>query len=147
MKKMCIIICLVMSLSLLPVFSNITEAKTVKKSGWYETAAVKKNYSGYSMGVLKKFKLRGRKLITYGGFAYSNNSGAYKRLKAKKRVFKLSSKCKYIFTAFPSKYNKRVSKKKLFKRVRKSMKRRTTSEGIYIRVKNGKVTRIDYGQI
>ncbi len=139
MKKLSFIICLVLVFTL--AFASVgVSAKTVKKSGWYSAAAVKKaSYQG--LPGVKKFKIRGNKLITYGRF-YKG----FKKLKAQKRVFKLSSRCKYVFTAVPSTYDKKVSKHTLFNKLRKTMKRNITAEGIYIHVKGGKVVRINYGQ-
>ena len=70
-----------------------------------------------------------------------------KKLQPKRRVFKLSPKCKYYENRFPEKYSVRLSKSTFFKRVKKRMKNDIIVEGIYIEVKHGRIVSLRYGQI
>ena len=146
MKKRSFIICLTMALALLSFCPTNAQAKVVKKAGWYEAAAIKKDHSKYAYGVeLKKFKLKGNKLITYGGFYYSNKSVWLKKLKQKKRVFRFASNC--IYYSFNWKIKRYTTRKKLFKKIKSRMNARTTSEGLSLKVRNGKVVEVSLGQM
>ena len=146
MKKRSFIICLTMALALLSFCPTNAQAKVVKKAGWYEAAAIKKDHYNYARGLeLKKFKLKGNKLVTYGGFYYSNKSVSLKQLKQKKRVFKFASNC--VYYSFNWKYKRYTTRKKLFKKIKRGMNAKTTSMGVSLRVKNGKVVEVSLGQM
>ena len=142
MKKRSLIICLVMALGVLSFCPVNTQAKTVKKGGTYETTAVRK--AKFTSVVLKKYKVRGRKLITYGKFYYMNSSGTFKTLKAKKRVFKISSSC--VYKVSNGLNPRRSTRKTVFKKLKRAMKK-NAGDGLTIKVRNGKAVLIQYGQI
>lgn len=136
---------IILIISVVAINPDVIEAKRVKKSGWYSTAATKKNTDkGIDLPFLKKYKLKGKTLITYGSFFYYKRKWNDKIIKAKKRTFRISSKCKYY--EYHNAGNVRLSKQQLFKKVRQSMKRKYIVEGIDIRVKNRKVVKMFFGQ-
>ena len=145
MKKMIILVLsIVLVLSVFTISDNTVSAKTVKKKGVYTTATVKNSSSmmGYSRPLIKKIKVSGNKITTYGSFYYGkNNTAVAKKIKRKKRTFKIAKTCKYVLGAAPARVQ-RVSKKSLISRVKRNIKSNIDCENLELTVKNGKVIKM-----
>ena len=153
MKKIVhIALCLSLILSIIAIYDNTVSAKTIKKKGYYHTAAVKNwNNSDYGGGpVLKKYKFKGNKITTYGSFAYSKKAKAYykntKKLKKKKRTFKISPKCVYKSGAWTPGGEHSVTKKAFKSELKMYMDWNTPCADFEIVVKNGVVVKMLLGQ-
>lgn len=150
MKKTRYIVCLILVASL-AIGGTKLSAKTIRKSGCYHTAAVKnwKN-SEYNLGpVLKKVKFKGNKVITYGSYNYrkkTNNYSGQKKLKKKKRTFKIASNCVYREGAWTPGGEHSVTKKHFKNELKKYMKWNTPCADFEIVVKKGKVVKMLLGQ-
>ena len=85
------------------------------------------------------------KLITYGSFMYrKTDKGASKIIKAKKRTFIISKKCKFYDRCWEGKKKKKISRAKAFAKFKK-IKKMSLNE-CELKVKNGKVTVIKFGR-
>lgn len=85
------------------------------------------------------------KLITYGSFMYrKTDKGASKIIKAKKRTFTISKKCKFYDRCWEGKKKKKISRSKAFAKFKKIKK--TSLNECELKVKNGKVTVIKFGR-
>lgn len=85
------------------------------------------------------------KIVTYGSFMYrKTDKGASKIIKAKKRTFIISKKCKFYDRCWEGKKKKKISRAKAFKKFKK-IKKMSLNECEF-KVKNGKVTVIKFGR-
>ena len=86
------------------------------------------------------------KLITYGSFMYrKTDKGASKVIKATKRTFTISKKCKFYDKCWEvKKKKKKISRTKAFNKF-KSLKKKSLN-CCEFRVKNGKVVVIKFGR-
>lgn len=83
------------------------------------------------------------KVITYGSFMYrKTDKGASKKIKAKKRTFIISKKCKFYDNSWAKK--KKISRTKAFKKFKKIKK--TSWDNCEFVVKNGKVVVLKFGK-
>lgn len=84
------------------------------------------------------------KLVTYGSFMYRKTDlGASKTIKAKKRTFIISKKCKFYDKCWTKK-SKKISRAKAFKKFEK-IKKHSLNECELV-VKGGKVVKIKFGR-
>ncbi len=86
------------------------------------------------------------KIITYGSFMYrKTDKGASKIIKAKKRTFIITKKCKFYDKCWEGKKKqKKISRAKAFKKFKKIPK--TSLNECEFKVKNGKVSVIKFGR-
>ncbi|MCR5430135.1 MAG: hypothetical protein K6E58_02765 [Eubacterium sp.] len=85
------------------------------------------------------------KIITYGTFSYrKTDKGASKTLKAKKRTFVITKKCKFYDRCWEGKKPKKISRSKAFAKFKKIKK--TSLNECEFKVKNGKVVQIKFGR-
>ena len=85
------------------------------------------------------------KLVTYGSFMYrKTDKGASKIIKAKKRTFTISKKCKFYDRCWEGKKKKKISRAKAFGKFKKIKK--TSLNECEFKVKNGKVVVIKFGR-
>ncbi len=86
------------------------------------------------------------KIVTYGSYMYrKTDKGASKIIKAKKRTFVISKKCKFYDRCWMyGKKKKKISKAKAFAKFKK-IKKYSLNECEF-KVKNGKVTVIKFGR-
>ena len=85
------------------------------------------------------------KIVTYGSFMYrKKDKGASRIIKAKKRTFIISKKCKFYDRCWEGKKKKKISRAKAFAKFKK-IKKMSLNECEF-KVKNGKVTVIKFGR-
>ena len=83
------------------------------------------------------------KIITYGSFMYrKKDKGASKIIKAKKRTFIISKKCKFYDNSWSKK--KKIKREKAFKKFQK-IKKKSWDNCEFV-VKNGKVVVLKFGK-
>ena len=126
--------------------SSDVYAKNAKKDGYYSTV-IQSNKPTYDYEYIKKVKVYKNKIITYGSFCYGNKIWSGKRIKEKKRKFKLSKKCKYIDGyGVPGGYHK-ISKKEAMSYFKGNLYYPYDSPiRCIIKVKKGKVVKLMFGQ-
>lgn len=145
-KILCLLIMVVLTVSFTITDSNV-QASRVKKDGYYYTIAQKKTPKSiirvnYGKLYLKKVSYKGNKIVDYGNFDYKKNlnNEKWKRLKPKKRVFRIASNCKCY------NYSEKMSKRKFLKELKDMSKALDSCIGLIIYVKKGKVIEMKYEQ-
>lgn len=122
------------------LYSKTAMAKS-KKGVYYSTLTGKKKDT-YSDQNIKRFSMKGNKLIVYGNFAYAKsqnkfNEGKTTKLKYKKRIFYLKSRCK-MFSAGGEGRPQKLTRSAFLK-----LARYYNGLGLIITVdKNGRVTKL-----
>lgn len=126
--------------------SSAKQAETVKKSGNYYTI-VQVNEPSYGGAYIKKVKVKGNKITTYGSFFTGKEAldGRGKKMKIKKRTFKLSKKCKFIDGYNVPGGEKKISKKNALKKLKEKIYVDSPTCCVF-KVKKGKVVKIMFGQ-
>ena len=141
-------LCIVLIMTAIFSLDNKVSAKTVTKSGYYSTGLTAKG-SAWHKDYIKKVVFKKKKIITYGSFYYTKKPiGGGKYLKVKKRTFKISPKCKYVFIdSFPEdkKYSQKLTKSKIKKMMNQGIKNGEPINYCYFVVKKGKLVRILVG--
>lgn len=129
------------------------QAKTVKKDGSYYTWARTSGVDEYNLGLdyhLKKAIFKGNKVTTYGNFVLQKKLSVSpddgKKIKAKKRTFKIAKSCTY-WDGFgvPDDLTK-LTKKQFIKRLQGSLGYEETATCFVVQVKHGKVVKMLLGQ-
>ncbi len=145
-KILCLLIIMTVITSFAIPASNV-QAERVKKAGYYYTLAQQKTPKAiirinYGKLYLKKIRIKGNKIVDYGNFDYKKtlNKRKWKRLKPKKRVFRLANNCKYY------NYSDKMSKREFLKDLKGLSKALDSCVSLIIRVKKGKVVEMKYDQ-
>ena len=130
----------VMTLALFAKVPTTAEAKTFKKTGGFYTFLSKKNDSN------NKFYSYAKKLTTYGSMHYTKPGNEYstKIYKPAKRIFVISSKCK--FYKANSKGQKKITKKALKKLALPLDKTAPSTRTMIWEIKGGKVVKLVVSQ-
>ena len=141
------ILSMVLVISVFMVSESDVNAKTVKKSGYYYTVLQGKK-SKYGDNIyIKKFKIKGNKIITYGNFEYGKSEPTGKIIKFRKRTFVLSKKCKYMDGWGVPYGKKKISKKEAMRLLKVYYQPGDMSATCCIfKVKKGKVVKFMMGQ-
>ena len=113
-KLLCLILSLVVTMSVVVINDDVVSAKRVKKSGYYSTA-VQSNKTGYGGAYIKRVKVKGNRVTTYGSFSFGKKTYGGKKIKKKKRTFVLSGNCKYYDGWGVPGGKRRVTKKEALK--------------------------------
>ena len=122
-----------------PIKQN--NVQTTTQAGEQATAAPQTTKQQYKT-VKKRKGLQ--KIITYGAFDYrKRDKGSSNLLKAKKRTFIVSKKCKFYDKAW-TKGQKKIKRAAAFKKLKKLKKK--TWDYCEFRVKNGKLVCIKFGK-
>lgn len=140
MKRKILSLLLVTALAItLMMPAQVAHAKV--KDGWYGTSLIEEGY--YSeQSYIKKIKIKGKKITTYGSFEYAKSlskfdSGKTKMLKAKKRTVKIKKFVAYGYggEGRPAKYNAKLTKEIL-----------KSYNGLYVvfQVKKGKIVKVQF---
>ena len=115
--------------------------QTTTQAGEQTTAAPQTTKKKYKTITKRKGV---QKIITYGAFDYrSRDKGASSLLKAKKRTFVVSKKCKFYVNAWTKK-QKKIKRAAAFKKLKKLKKK--SWDYCEFRVKNGKLVSIKFGK-
>lgn len=129
-----------------------SQAKTVRKNGSYYTWARTVGTDKYDLGLnlhLKKAVFKRKKVITYGNFNLQKRlsvTGNGKKLKAKKRTFKMSKKCTYWDGFGVPDDKEKLTKTQFIKRLQAGFEYEETATCFVIQVKHGKVVKMLIGQ-
>lgn len=144
-SRMILVIVLVLLLTL--ISDKAVSAKTVRKDGYYYTMAQKAVNGVYGSDLyIKKVKIKGNKITTYGNFTYGKNEWGGKKIKTQKRTFIVSGKCSYWDDWGVPDGKKRIKKKRFIKTLKSCSSFADTGECFIIQVKNGKVRKMMLGQ-
>ena len=163
-RQKTILLLLILAVTTIFVFETNVEASTkVNKNGYYHTILNKKKIPlrdpadgsvyGY-LKYIKKVSLKKNKLTTTGNYYYAKNESSLLSyigitdLSAKKRVFTLSSKCKFYKGGggSPSRLND-LRVKKISKAKAKKLFEKYNGNDVIIRVKNRKVVEIIFASL
>ena len=145
-KALCLVLSITLVLSMVAVSSDKVSAKRVRKGGYY-SAVLQQHKPSYGGAYIKKVKVGGNKVTTYGNFTLGKKIWSGKKIKKMKRTFVLSASCKYIDGYGVPGGQRRITKAKAFKNLKqiKMFKNDSPTVCIFL-VKGGKVVKLMFGQ-
>lgn len=142
------IIILVLLMFSVVQFSNMSaNAKTVRKDGYYYTVIQKKSTIIYGSDLyIKKVKIKGNRITTYGSYSYGKQEWGGKTISPKKRTFKISANCTFWDDWGVPTGMSRMNKKNLYQFLKRVSLLNDTGQCLIMKVKHGKVVKMMLGQ-
>ena len=133
------IVIAVMTVSILGTQNQLVYAKS--SGQWYSTAfnGGSKN-DPWGNGVVYSGKISKSKLVIYGSVSKEKNNGSYRKMKSKKRTYKLSKKCKYYGRVGDNKLY--MSRKDAARQFKDTLK--IPAMGFRYKIKKKKVVEIEF---